>query len=136
MYSKNKGITLLELMITVAIIAIIAGVAYPSYRSQVLKSNRTEAKVALMRAAQEFERCYTHVRTYVGCAGVQIGATPNNLYVIANAAGSPTANAFTLTATPQGPQADDDDCARFTVTQATRTAARSDDSNNSAACWR
>lgn len=136
MYSKNKGITLLELMITVAIIAIIAGVAYPSYRSQVVKSNRTEAKTALMRAAQEYERCYTHVRTYVGCAGVTTGATQSNLYSIANAAGSPTANAFTLTATPQGSQASDADCARFTMTQATRSATRSDNSDNTAACWR
>lgn len=136
MHSKIKGITLLELMIVVAVIAIIASVAYPSYRSQVVRSNRTEAKTALMRAAQEYERCYTHVRTYVGCAGVLTGATPNNLYTIANAAGTPTANAFTLTATPRGSQADDSDCARFTVTQATRTATRANNSDNTAACWR
>ena len=48
--------TLIELMVVTAIIAILAGIAYPSYQQQVIRSNRSEAKAQLMQAAQEFER--------------------------------------------------------------------------------
>ena len=61
---RTGGFTLIELMIAVAIIAILATIAYPSYRQQVLKSQRTEAKTALSDAAQRLERCYTQFNAY------------------------------------------------------------------------
>jgi type IV pilus assembly protein PilE len=55
---KARGFTLLELMITVTIIAIIAGLAYPSYTAHVTKSYRSTAKACLLEYAQFMERFY------------------------------------------------------------------------------
>jgi len=54
-----KGFTLIELMITVAIVGILAGIAYPSYMKSVQKSNRADAKAELTDVAQRLQRCYT-----------------------------------------------------------------------------
>lgn len=55
---SRKGFTLIELMITVAVIAILAAVAYPAYQDQMLRAKRTEGKTALLKAAQLQERNY------------------------------------------------------------------------------
>lgn len=67
MNNKN-GFTLLELMITVAIIGILAAIAFPSYNSYVWKSREAEAKTLLMRNAQMVERYYTSNNSYSGWA--------------------------------------------------------------------
>lgn len=59
-----RGFTLIELMVTVAIIAILAAIAYPSYRQYVLKSRRSDAKVALLQAAALEEKYFTQCNTY------------------------------------------------------------------------
>ncbi len=56
---NSNGFTLIEAMITVAIIGIIAAIAYPSYMESVRKTNRAEAKTELMDIAQRLQRCYT-----------------------------------------------------------------------------
>ncbi|MDX1692193.1 MAG: type IV pilin protein [Ketobacteraceae bacterium] len=60
MHTKsNRGFTLIELMIAVAIIGILAAVAYPSYMSSVRKSKLGDAKAALSEMAKAMERRYT-----------------------------------------------------------------------------
>lgn len=61
----ERGFTLIEVMIAVAIIAILAAVAIPSYQDSVWKGKRAEAKAALMRTLQVEERYYTNTNTYV-----------------------------------------------------------------------
>ncbi len=65
MYKKSVyGMTLIELMITVAIIGILASIAYPSYTEFVVRSNRSEAQRELMRIANMQEQYYVDNRTY------------------------------------------------------------------------
>lgn len=70
----QKGFTLIELMVVVAIVAILASVAYPSYQDSVIKTKRAEARVALMQIMQQEERFYSQNNTY----SVFSKATPNN----------------------------------------------------------
>lgn len=61
----ERGFTLIELMVTAAIIAILAAVAYPSYMDSVRKGKRAEARTALMDLMQQQERYATQMGTYV-----------------------------------------------------------------------
>jgi len=66
MNKKIKGFTLIELMIVIAVVAILAAVAYPSYFETVKKSRRSDAQGVLMGLAGAMERHYTNNSTYVG----------------------------------------------------------------------
>jgi len=58
MLASNRGFTLLELMIAVAVIGLLTAIAFPSYQEQVRRGKRAEGKAALLRAAQLQERIY------------------------------------------------------------------------------
>ncbi|ROU00650.1 prepilin-type N-terminal cleavage/methylation domain-containing protein [Marinobacter sp. R17] len=67
--SRSPGFTLIELMIVVAIIGIIAAIAYPSYLDQVESTRRSDAQGALSSFANAMERYYTQNGTYIGADG-------------------------------------------------------------------
>ena len=127
MRTRQSGVTLIELMVVMVIVAILAGIGYPSYRQYVVRSNRSEAKVGLIQAAQGLERCYTQFNVYnnntavTGCAifrdsldtGKSI-VTPNGYYTITGGS-AVTAASYTLTATPNGAQANDTQCGNLTL---------------------
>jgi type IV pilus assembly protein PilE len=114
---KKNGFTLIELMVTVAVLAIIAAIAYPSYQEQMRKTYRSEAKAALMDAAAKAERHYTQFGNYGGT--IPIPATTENGYYSINlvAGTSASPQTFTITATRAGAQAADK-CGNFTIDQA------------------
>jgi len=110
MKKQQLGFTLIELMITVAIIGILASIAYPSYQDSVLKSRRADAKGALLGFANAMERHFTETNTYVGAPA----ATNTDYYTLA--IDSATATAYGLSATPIGGQASDS-CGMLKINQ-------------------
>lgn len=121
---KSSGFTLIELMVTVAVIGILAAIAYPSYTSSIIKSRRTDAKAKLLDLAQRQERFYSDRNTYTATLADDFGAdaltSDNGYYTLSAAAttgaGNTIANSFTLTATPTGSQANDTICGNLTLT--------------------
>jgi type IV pilus assembly protein PilE len=61
---NSRGFTLIEIMIVVAIVAILSAIAYPSYTQYVVRSYRAEARNALLETAQWMERNYTLTQNY------------------------------------------------------------------------
>jgi type IV pilus assembly protein PilE len=73
----QQGLTLIELMIVVAIAAILAAIAYPSYVEQVARGRRADAKAVLLENAQWLERTFTESGAYNKAAGgTTIAANP------------------------------------------------------------
>ena len=134
MIRKQRGVTLMELLTVTVIIGILAAIAYPSYRAQVRRSNRTEARVALEQTAGALEKCYTRYMAYddaVNCptanqfnGGATI-TTERGFYQVS----APTLNGiqFTVLADAQGAQATDTACTRLELDQTGRRTP--------AACW-
>jgi len=60
-YTGNSGFTLIEVMVVVAIVGILAAIAYPSYQEHVRRANRAEARGILLEMAQLLERNYTKI---------------------------------------------------------------------------
>jgi type IV pilus assembly protein PilE len=124
-----QGFTLIEVMVTVAIIAILAMIALPSYKEYVMRSRRADAKAALLKVqlAQEKYRAsntsYSNSLADLGfVADSGVFYSPDKNYTMA-VTGS-TATDYTATATPTGAQTGDS-CGTFAVNKEGKTASDS-----------
>ena len=119
---RQRGFTLVELMIVLLIVSILTAIAVPGYRGYVLRVTRSDAKVALTSAAQRLEQCYTRNNAYntppgPGVCSVTFPITTlDNTYTV-TISNNVNPNTYLLTATPNNRQADDTDCANFTLNQ-------------------
>ena len=109
-----RGFTLIEILMVVAIIGVLAAVAIPSYRNNLLTSRRAEAKSVLLQVASDQERFYSANNSYSTNAqplanpAVATRNSENSFYVVTVAAcGAGIASCFTATATAQGDQTAD-----------------------------
>jgi type IV pilus assembly protein PilE len=121
---KARGFTLIELMIVVAVIAILAAIAFPSYQDSVRKARRGQAKADMVEYAALAERFRTVNNTYNTAGGVTFTLpslqSPREAGAQAHyrlALTTQTDNAFTITDTAQGGQAKDR-CGDLSLTNA------------------
>ncbi|QBX43460.1 MULTISPECIES: type IV pilin protein [Pseudomonas] len=107
----NRGFTLIEIMIVIAIIGIIITIAAPSYTEYLKKGRRAEVVSLLSEQAQSLERFYTKNNVYTGITGLSTG---NDFYTITPTIADQT---FLLTATRKaGTTMATDKCGDFTLT--------------------
>jgi type IV pilus assembly protein PilE len=108
---SEYGFTLIELMITVAILGILSAIAVPAYQEYTTKSKRADAKVTLMQQAQKLERFFSTNNTYV--AGTVTTTSEHGYWQVVPTLATTT---YSLTASPAGSHSDAK-CATFTLTQ-------------------
>lgn len=135
--------TLIELMIVVAVVAILASIAVPGYRNHILRTHRVEARAALLGLAAAQEKFYLVNHTYATSLQLSV-APPGGLglpvtseggrYTITIAGGA-NATGFSATATAVGAQAADGDCSTFTINHLGVKSATRSDGSPSPRCW-
>lgn len=107
-----RGFTLIELLIAVAIIGILAAIAYPSYTQYTIRSNRVAAQAEMMEIANRQQQFLLTNRSYASKVALEASgyALPSNVsskYDYAIVVGAGTVPSYTLTFTPTGSQASD-----------------------------
>ena len=134
--SRQKGMTLIELMIVVVIIGILTAIAYPNYTAYVQRGNRAEARSILLETTQFLERNYTIANRYDQTSG---GVAITLPFLQSPKSGTakydvtvnfPDTQTFTLSATPTGVMAGDA-CGTLTLTNTGTQGA----GGSVAECW-
>jgi len=134
----NQGVTLIELMVVVVVVAILASIAVPSYRSYVIRAQRTDATAALLRARTAQEKFFLQNNQYMTdaeFAALGLDASEHGFYDVVRADGVNPGPGYVLTATPMagGPQVADGACASFTIDE---YAARGSGPGDVDMCWK
>lgn len=115
---NNKGFTLIELMIVIAVLAIIATIALPSFLGQIQKARRSDAKQALFDVAAKLEQYYQDNKGYPTVANMDLlypdvnATTFTSLegYYTIGFNGVPTATTYSIQAVPAGAQVAETGC--------------------------
>jgi len=129
-FTRDAGFTLIELLIALAIMGLIATLAYPSYQKSVLRTRRADGiagALAVQVAEEKFRASCPYYAQSLGTANTcganaaastvkADSASPEGYYTISIVASSATGNAYTINAAPTGLQADDTECAPMRIT--------------------
>jgi type IV pilus assembly protein PilE len=134
--AKTRGFTLIELMITIAVVALLVALALPGYQQFIRKSNRGEAQQLMMNYANLEEIWRANNNTYADETGITLPTHDKYAFYIRNAGSTcanadPTGNAYVVVACAQGNQANDKDqgttCTPLTLDQS--------NAKTPAVCW-
>jgi type IV pilus assembly protein PilE len=131
MHRFNRGFTLIEIMIVVAIIGIVLTIAAPSFNEYMNKGRRTEVAGLLSEQAQVLERFYSSKNVYTDAPGLSAG---NDYYTITPTL---TDQTFLLTAVRKaGTSMAADKCGDFTLTNTgVQGMANAQDGLTAKDCW-
>ncbi len=138
---RPAGLSLIELMVALAIVAILAAVAYPSYQGHVMRTRRAAAAACVTDLSAFMERVYAANLRYdqnngvaTALPAVQCRTDLTGSYGFAFPVGQPQQRTFSIVATPAGKQAEDTACAALSINQAGVKAIAG--TSTVAACWR
>ncbi|QQP98066.1 type IV pilin protein [Lysobacter enzymogenes] len=136
----QRGFTLIELMIAVAVVGILIGIAVPTYQDSVRKSRRAQAKADLTEVAQAMERYYTVNNSYAGASMATIWGNPaqsprgsdSPRYNLSFQA-APGSNGFVVQAVPiSGTGQERDKCGTMTLSN---TGTKTPNTAGTKDCW-
>lgn len=131
---NNRGITMLELVVTIALVGILATIAVSSYSTQVRKGRRIDAIETMLAISLAQERYRSSNTTYGSLAQVWNGVSTTSEGYYTIAISNVGASTYTITATAVGDQANDttggSSCATLTLALANGAIT-----NSPAACW-
>jgi type IV pilus assembly protein PilE len=138
MKNRNRGFTLIELMIAVAVIGILGAIALPSYSEYIRRGHRADARAGLLQAQQWLERASTATGVYPTELPTALtwSGDVSKRYTIGFAANNSNAS-FTLTATPRGAQVGDK-CGTYTLSNTGLRGANgkvASDTGFDTTCW-
>lgn len=120
MRSKQSGFTIIELVIVMAVIAVLSAIAYNGYSESIRKTRRTEARNQILNIAAAQERFrYSNPRYAPDLATLGVAAVVSDSVqfydVTMTSTAAPAASAYTITATPR-PAQNKDKCGALTLT--------------------
>ena len=135
--NKVSGFTLIEIMVVVVLIGILTSIAVPSYRSYMMKSNRTDAKVSLLKIAAAQEKNYLQFNTYTTDLGaLDMTTLANNGHYTMSVVDADTSE-FNALATAREGQAEDTKCLVFSINELGQTfgGANANKDDFDPECW-
>lgn len=145
--SRMRGITLIELLTVIVILGVLLSIALPTYRRYLIRSQRSEAKIALLQLQTAQEKYYAQYNRYTDKVTATstaaspglglLGVTETGKYDIKVTELTDGDQAYVASASPHagGGQDDDKDCGTFTINER-GVRGNSSGSTNTELCWK